>query len=157
MALNCTTEDYTGKDVALYYHIDCGNSKPAEGEWKRLGSMRTKTFEVNWETVDATTDTSPGNRRVNLTTFQTIEFSGDGKCRASGVDSTNLNEVNMHALVPDGGKPVIWLKLMFPDISFIDFFNITNFSRSAPHDDIATFSISCNPAPSGFAPEIIEH
>ena len=74
----CKKLKFPGKDVVLEYVIGCPDTLPTEGEWKRFGSLRTKEFEISWDTTDATDADSVGSLRENLATFQTMSISGDG-------------------------------------------------------------------------------
>lgn len=136
----CQNTKYTGRDVVLEYVIGCGDTIPSESEWKRLASMRTKDFTVDWDSADATADDSIGALRENLPTFQSLTMSGDGTAKAS---DPNQVEFAKHAIKPDatGGKPYVWLRQTFPDLTFIAFTMISSYSRSAPYDDVVTFSI----------------
>ncbi len=45
------------------YYIGCGDALPAENDWRRFGSLRTKEFTVEWDTIDATDSDSVGALR----------------------------------------------------------------------------------------------
>lgn len=136
----------------LEYVIGCGDELPAAGDWKRLGAMRTKELTIEWETADATADDSIGALRENLATFQTLSVSGDGTLKASGAGAANLIEMTKHVVKPDatGGQPVAWIRLTFPDLTFIFFALVSNMSRSAPYDDLATYSFEASATSSDF-------
>lgn len=148
----CNKTKYVGRDVVLEYFIGCGDVLPLENQWKRLGSMRTKDFTLEWETSDATADDSIGALRDNLATFQSLSVSGDGTLKASGVGSASLIEITKHVANPaaTGGQPVAWVRLTFPDLTFTAFMIITNMSRSAPYDDVATYSFEASATESDF-------
>ncbi len=149
---NCKSTKYVGRDVVLEYAIGCGDEVPAEGDWRRFGSMRTKEFNLEWETTDATADDSIGALRENLATFQALTISGDGTCKASGSGAANLIELTKHVAKPTAtaGQPVAWLRMTFPDLTFTAFMLITTLSRSAPHDDVATYSLEASATASDF-------
>lgn len=148
----CEKQKFVGRDVVLEYYIGCGDVLPLENQWKRLGSMRTKDFTLEWETTDATADDSIGNLRENLATFQSLSVSGDGTLKASGAGSANLIEITKHVANPaaTGGQPVAWIRLTFPDLTFTAFMIVTNMSRSAPYDDVATYSFEASATASDF-------
>lgn len=148
----CNKIKYVGRDVVLEYQIGCGDELPASNAWKRFGAMRTKEFSLEWETTDATADDSIGSLRENLATFQALTISGDGVCKASGAGSANLIELTKHVANPvaTGGSPVVWLRMTFPDLTFIAFMNLTNMSRSAPYDDVVTYSMEASATASDF-------
>ncbi|WP_298016680.1 phage tail tube protein [uncultured Castellaniella sp.] len=148
----CKSTKYVGRDVVLEYAIGCGDARPVEADWKRFGSMRTKEFNLEWETTDATADDSIGALRENLATFQSLTISGDGTCKASGAGSANLIELTKHVANPaaTGGQPTAWLRMTFPDLTFTAFMIITTMSRSAPFDDVTTYSMEASATASDF-------
>lgn len=152
MATSCNKTKFVGRDVVLEYAIACGDVRPADDDWKRFGSMRTKEFNLEWETTDATADDSVGSLRENLATFQTLGISGDGTLKASGAGADNLIEMTKHVANPlaTGGQPVAWMRMTFPDITFTAFMLISNMSRSAPFDDVVTYSLEASATASDF-------
>lgn len=92
----CKKLKFPGKDVVLEYFIGCGDALPAETDWLRFGSLRTKEFEISWDTADATDGDSVGALRENLATFQSLTMSGDGTVKASGAGSQNLIDLTKH-------------------------------------------------------------
>ncbi|WP_315136335.1 phage tail tube protein [Achromobacter marplatensis] len=142
----CKNQKYVGRDVVLEYHIGCGDQLPAETDWKRFAALRTKEFTLEWETADTTADDSVGALRENIATFQTLSISGDGTAKASGTGSENLIEITKHVARPDatGGQPVAWMRMTFPDLTFTAFMLVSNMSRSAPFDDVVTFSLEAS-------------
>lgn len=148
----CNTTKFVGKDVVLEYVIGCGDVLPLEADWKRFGSLRTKEFEIAWDTTDATDSDSVGALRENLATFQTMTISGDGVVKASGAGAQNLIDLTKHVIQPvaTGGQPVAWLRMTFPDLTFIAYMLISNISRSAPYDDLTTYSFEASATASDF-------
>jgi predicted secreted protein len=148
----CKKLKFPGKDVVLEYVIGCPETLPTEGEWKRFGSLRTKEFEISWDTTDATDADSVGSLRENLATFQTMSISGDGTVKASGAGAANLIELTKHVITPaaTGGQPAIWLRMTFPDLTFTAYMLVSTLSRSAPYDDITTFSFEASATASDF-------
>ncbi|WP_322997956.1 phage tail protein [Castellaniella sp.] len=149
---NCKSTKYTGRTVVLEYAIGCGDEKPAPGDWKGFGALRTKEFSLEWDTTDATADDSVGALRENLATFQSLTISGDGVCKASGNGAANLIELTKHVANPQGtaGQPVVWMRMTFPDLTFTAFMILTTMSRSAPHDDVTTYSMEAQATASDF-------
>ncbi len=76
--MGCNKTKYVGRDVVQEYAIGCGDVMPAAEDWKLFGSLRTKEFNLGWDTTDATDSDSIGALRENLATFQTLTMSGDG-------------------------------------------------------------------------------
>lgn len=148
----CKQTKIIGRVAVLEYFIGCGDVLPTSSDWKRLGAMRTKELTLEWDTTDATADDSIGALRENLATFQTMSISGDGTLKVSGVGSANLIEMTKHVANPlaTGGQPTAWIRLTFPDITFISFMIVTNMSRSAPYDDVVTYSLEASATASDF-------
>ncbi|EOH0514143.1 phage tail tube protein [Vibrio fluvialis] len=148
----CNKTKYVGRDVVLEYAIACGDAVPATDDWKVFGSLRTKEFNLSWDNTDATDSDSVGALRENLATFQTLTISGDGVCKASGANSANLIEITKHVAKPEatGGQPVAWMRMTFPDLTFTCFMLFTTLSRSAPYDDVVTFSLEASATASDF-------
>lgn len=149
----CAPKKYVGRDVVMEYAIGCGDTLPLEGEWKRFGAMRTKSFSAPWDTVDATADDIIGYVRENLATYQSMTVSGDGTLlRGDGADAENLVQLNLHYFNPvaTGGQPVAWFRLTFPDLTFTVFMIINDLSREAPNDEVATYSFEAMATASDF-------
>lgn len=144
----CDLSKYVGRDVILEHFIGCADAVPTADDWALIGSMRTKEMTLEWETTDATTDDSVGSLRENLATFQTMSISGDGVAKATGAN--NLVALTKHVAKPvaTSGQPFAWIRMTFPDLTFTCFMMITNLSRSAPFDDVVTFSFEAVAAPS---------
>ncbi|WP_319172816.1 phage tail tube protein [Pseudomonas aeruginosa] len=148
----CKKLKFPGRDVVLEYFIGCGDVLPAETDWLRFGSLRTKEFTVEWDTIDATDSDSVGALRENLASFQTLTISGDGTVKSSGAGAQNLIDLTKHVVKPDatGGQPVVWMRMTFPDLTFTAFMLISNLSRSAPYDDVTTYSFEASATASDF-------
>ncbi|AZR94591.1 hypothetical protein BBB39_12990 [Bordetella trematum] len=148
----CKSQKYTGRVAVLEYAIGCGDAMPTAAEWKRLGAMRAKELTIEWETNDSTADDSIGALREDIASFQTLSVSGDGTLKASGAGAAALIALTKHVVRPDatGGQPVAWIRLTFPDLTFIFYAIVTNMSRSAPYDDVATYSFEASATASDF-------
>lgn len=148
----CQVSKFTGRDVVLEYVIGCADTLPEENEWKRFGSLRTKEFSITWDTTDASDADSIGALRENLATFQTMTISGDGTVKAGGDGAQNLIDLSKHVVQPvaTGGQPAVWLRMTFPDLTFIAYMIVSSLSRSAPYDDVATYSFEATATASDF-------
>src|SRR5574344_1979824 len=146
----CKLVKYTGKDVPIYYHIGCGDELPDEGDWKRLMALRGKEVNISWDTIDATADDSVGALRDNIASYQTFSISGDGTLKNSGAGAAEAKEFMKHVMKPvaTAGQPLAWLRIIFPDITITAFMLCTMASRSAPNDELATWSFEASAAPS---------
>lgn len=148
----CNKQKYTGKDVVVEYSIGCPDELPVDLDWKRLGSMRTKEFTLEWESADGTDDSTVGSLRENIATFLGLTISGDGTLKNTGIGAANLIEVTKHVANPvaTSGQPNAWFRLTFPDLTFVCYMMISNMSRSAPYDDVATYSFEASATASDF-------
>lgn len=148
----CKLVKYTGKDVPIYYHIGCGDEMPLDSDWKRLMALRGKEVNMSWDTIDATADDSVGSLRDNIASYLTFSISGDGTLKNSGAGAIEAKDFTKHILNPvaTAGQPLAWLKIIFPDITITAFMLCTTASRSAPYDDLATWSFEASAAPSDF-------
>jgi len=148
----CAKRKYVGKNVVMEFQIGCGDVLPDPDEWKLFGSMRTKEFNLEWETTDATADDSVGALRENLATFQSLSISGDGTCKANGAGAENLKALTKHVAKPvlTDGQPFAWVRMTFPDLTFTAFMIVTNASRAAPFDDVVTWSFEASATASDF-------
>lgn len=134
---------FVGRDVVVKFAIASEAADVSSLTFKRLGMMRTKDWEVQWDDVDTTGDTSPDYTRTSLVTFKSINFSGDG---VSYEDTAqNQAELEGHVFSPSSAtthQPKAWLKIEFPDFTYTGPFLVTSFSRSAPYDDAVTWKTS---------------
>jgi predicted secreted protein len=148
----CNKTKFVGRDVVLEGFIACGDVLPIESDWQRFGSMRTKEFTLEWDTTDATDADTVGALRENLATFLSLAISGDGTVKASGSGSAFLKTLTKHVANPSvtGGQPNIWLRMTFPDLTFTCFMLLSNMSRSAPYDDVVTYSMEASATSSEF-------
>lgn len=148
----CKSQKYAGRVVLLEFQIGCGDVLPSPSGWKRFAAMRTKEFNLQWDTIDATADDSIGALRDNIASFQTLTMTGDGVCKASGKGAAELLAMTKHVVNPQGtaGQPVVWLRMTFPDLTFTALMIVTNMSRSAPYDDLVTFSMEASATASDF-------
>lgn len=153
----CKLPGYVGRDVLLEYAFACGDVDPTTPAfaWTPFASLRTKDFNLTWDTADASSDSSPNSLRENLATFQTLEISGDGVAKRSteaGVQDA-FTVLTKHVVKPGpafSNQPVVWLRMTFPDLTFIAYMLITDLSRSATYDDVVTFSFTAVAASSDF-------
>lgn len=142
----CKNRKYVGRSVVLEYALGCGSDDPGALNFKVIGAMRTKEFSIEWDTTDATADDSVGSLRENLATFLGLTISGDGTCLNDGAAAKDLNDLVKYVINPvgGGGQPVAWLRMTFPDLTFTAFCIVTTVSRSAPYDDVVTYSLEAS-------------
>lgn len=134
---------YTGRDVVVEFAIGNESDNPSGLTFKRLGMMRGKSLNVQWDSADATADQSDQFTKENLVTFKSAEFSGDGVSRTEAI--YNQAELKAHAYNPGSGtanQPKVWLKITDPTGVMQGPFIVTEFSSEAPYSDVVTWSIS---------------
>lgn len=152
----CKLPGYVGRDIAVEYALACGDVDPRSPDfvWTRFGAMRTKEFSLTWDTADTTADDSIGGLRGNLATFKSLEISGDGVARqGTGAEKAAFTILTKHVFNPGddySNQPVAWIRMTFPDVTFIAYMIITDLSRSAPYDDVVTFSFTAMATDSDF-------
>lgn len=148
----CKSQKFTGRLAVLEYVIGCGDEVPDDLDWERVGAMRSKELTIEWETTDATADDSVGSLRENLATFQSLSVSGDGTVKTSGAGAEASKTLTKHVARPTatGGEPYAWIRLTYPDLTFTFFAIVTNMSRSAPYDDVTTYSFEASATASDF-------
>lgn len=134
----------TGRKIAVYYVIGNPDTKPAEADYKRLGMIRGKTRGVNWNTIDATADTSPDNTTESLVSTNEKTLSFDGVSR--GDDIQNQNALLDHIEDPSqdtDGQPYAWMKIVNPIINRVieGCYLFTSLNEEYPYDDVCTWSI----------------
>ncbi|EKT5410330.1 hypothetical protein QER60_004262 [Salmonella enterica subsp. enterica serovar Orion] len=147
MMAGCEAGAFTGRDVVVYYAIGCPESQPSNGDYKRLGMMRGKTVNAEWETADATADMSAAFTQENLVTYKNISFSGDGVTRKEDVYAQNALKRHVYN-PPDetSNQPYVWFKIISPNDITEGPFMVTSWGDEAPHDDVATWSIEASSA-----------
>ena len=136
---------FTGRDVTVEFSIALENADPLALVFKDFGMMRTKDFNVSWETADTTADKSPDFTKTSLVTFKSIEFSGDGVSYTDVV--YNQAELEAHVYSPSvatNRQPKVWLRITFPDAVFTGPFIISEWSKGAAYDDAVTWSMTAN-------------
>lgn len=140
MALNCNNPNFVGKNVLVEYALACGDVNPRTLSYAPVGSMRGKDLTLSADTVDTTADDSSGGFRSNLVTFKTLEFTGDGVVRVSSVADTGQTILLDHFVSED--QPVAWFRFTYPDRTIYAYSIITELSRSAPFDEVVTYSLT---------------
>lgn len=135
--------EYIGRDVIVSYSTD--DSATAPTTFERLGMVRDKEFGPEWETVDSTADTSPGQTRTYLTTFKNFNPSFSG---VSSLDEATNNQeaLEMHINNPAGGKPTGWLKIERPISgdkvrSYVLPVIFSSFKLTGGYDAVVTWSL----------------
>lgn len=153
---DCTNEKYVGKIVTVEYAIGCPDTIPASGDWKFIGSLRNKEITTEWDTIDATTDDSPGGARENLVSYQNFSITVDGLNRQSDDATHNQNALIDHITNPaaTGGQPYAWVRITDPARTRVAPMIWTNATQTHAYDDVSTFSIEASLAPSAYGVQV---
>jgi len=151
----CNQNDFVGRDVTIEYALACGDVDPTAPEfnWLSIGGGRTKSLNIEWDTVDTTADDSVGNLRSNLATFKQMSVSIDGVLRKGTGADTNLVDLTKHVINPGSDyndQPVAWIRMRYPDLTFIFYALVSTYGREAPYDDVATYSFEASATSSDF-------
>lgn len=151
----CKLDGYAGRLVMLEYMLACGDVDPTNENvvWLPIGPMTTKSFNLSWETSDTTTDQTIGNLMSNIATWQTLEISGSGIATPEDGTRSNLTALTKHIANPGedfSGQPVMWLRMTFPDVTFIAYMIATTISRDAPSGEPVTYEFSATATGSDF-------
>lgn len=151
----CNQVDFVGRDVTIEYALACGDVDPlgVGFNWLSIGGGRTKSLTLEWDTVDTTADDSVGNLRSNLATFKQLAASIDGVCRKGTGADANLITLTKHVINPGedyNDQPVAWVRMRYPDLTFIFYALVNTYGREAPYDDVATYSFEATATSSEF-------
>lgn len=149
----CKQQKFPGKLVVIRYFIGCPDELPTEADWKRLGSLRTKDYTIEWDDTDGTDADSTGSIRDAVATFMNLTLSGDGTARATGDVAASITELEKHVSNPiaTGGQPTAWFQIIDPRLTRTCYMMINSFSPlSAPFDDLTTWSFEAKSAASDF-------
>lgn len=133
--------------------VEFAFKEPAnESDYKRLGSMRGKEFGAEWQTDDATTDTSPAFTQTNVVTNKQSSISFDGVCTHDAllhVDDIELFVNDPSKFNGDGcGQPRLYLRVTRMKgcngesiRQYTGTALITSFRITAPYDGTATWAL----------------
>ena len=151
----CKLPGYAGRMVLLEYFLACGDVDPTGPDvaWAPIGPMTTKSFNLTWETSDVSTDQTVGNLMENIATWQSLEISGSGIATPQDGTRSNLTALTKHIANPGpefSHQPVMWLRMTFPDVTFIAYMIATTISRDAPSGEPVTYEFSATATGSDF-------
>lgn len=139
----CALPEFTGREVIANIAFACGDVHPNTLTFMPLGAMTTKSLELSADTVVATSDKSVGGINTNLVTYRNVTFSGDGFVRRDDDADSNIMRLTKHWANPEAGfnnQPVVWLELIYPDLTFYFYAIVSTISRESPTTELVTFS-----------------
>ena len=107
-----TNGAYVGRDIAVFYSLSQDNTT-VPSDYVPLGYVRNKEFGPEWETVDTTADSSPGQSRERLVTYKSEDVSLAGISRQDEVQ--NQERLLQYVETPTNGQPCGWVRTYCPD------------------------------------------
>ncbi|PHR55972.1 MAG: hypothetical protein COA43_14740 [Robiginitomaculum sp.] len=142
--MSCDSK-YTGRSVILELADNDCTSMPAENDFYKVGAINTKSFTLGAGEIDTTADDNLDNTSSSITSYTTLEVTADGKARS--VDDTISNHAKVVVDFVNsqnaGLSPKKWVRLVFPDITFVIWCLVTDpCSRSGSDTDAVTFSFA---------------
>lgn len=134
----------TGRKIAVYYKIGNPDTRPSEGDYKRLGMIRGKSRGVNWNTIDVTADTSEDGTTESMVTTKEKTVSFDGVSRGDDIQNQGVLLDHIESPSQDtDGQPYVWIKIVNPIINRIieGCYLLSSLTEEYPYDDVCTWSI----------------
>lgn len=145
---DCVIEILAGKDTRAKVNGVIPKPAAPDNDYVVLGGTRGLEKGASWDTVDVTNRSSAGNVRESLVTFLSVDGSTDGVYLPETAE--NIVATENYFTAPESGQPYAWIRVTRPGptagatVQEELYALLTEFSRSAPHDDAATFSINWN-------------
>lgn len=118
-----------GRDVPVLFAAGTSSSDPASLAFVRLGMVRDRGTGTEWDTIDATGDTSAGLTKGSLTGFKQADFSFSYV--VTGEDSQRDFED-----IADSDSPYCWLQVQFSSGYRTAYCIIKSVKRVLGRDDV---------------------
>ncbi|ECE3714682.1 Ig domain-containing protein [Salmonella enterica] len=131
-----------GRNAVLEVAEGCPDTVPLESEWKILGAMTTKSFDLSPNTVTSEADDTKGFVE-GLVTSVDFTISGDGEWRKRDKPGDFGPAYMTRYYLQEtkaGRQPSVWVRLSFATITIVAYMNTTAWSGEFGTSDIATFS-----------------
>ena len=139
---------FIGKLMPVYVALQ--PTKPttaAATQYIRWGAVRDREFGPELDEVDATTDTSNGVFREQLSTFATHDVSLSGVTSTKATDNLDAIEKYFYDRIAAAGQPEVWIKIFRPSSHATNKFrsyefpaNMKTFKITGTYDDVTTWS-----------------
>ena len=139
---------FIGKLMPVYVALQ--STKPttaAATQYIRWGAVRDREFGPELDEVDATTDTSNGVFREQLSTFATHDVSLSGVTSTKATDNLDAIEKYFYDRVAAAEQPEVWIKIVRPSSHATNKFrsyefpaNMKTFKITGTYDDVTTWS-----------------
>ena len=95
-----------GRDVPVCFAAGTSSSDPASLEFVRIGKVRDRSTSTEWDTVDATADTSPGLTKASLVVYRQADFG------FSYVVTGEQSQADFESIA-ESDSPYCWLQFQF--------------------------------------------
>jgi predicted secreted protein len=139
-----TSGAFVGRDFVVEVAYADEAATIASLSYTVLGFMRGKKLDIEWQKVDTTADSSPGQTMTALATYKGVKFDGDGRTEVAA--SANQKTLQAYAFNPGAAmqyQPKLWFRLTDPDGSVYEGpFLLTKFGNGRDYKTEATWSIS---------------
>lgn len=141
MAACETGSNYVGKNVIIGVAVGCGDEDPAAQVYLPIGYTNQKDLTVGSQTTDNTSDDTSGVTS-SLVTFLDVSVTASGFASQSDSLTSNQAAIKKYHVneVIAGRQPTYWVQVIFPDVTYYIFANVTSTGGSAPTTDAVTFS-----------------
>lgn len=155
MAIGCdASSNYVGRNVVLEVVESCGDTAPDTLTYLPIGSVNQKDINVGTTTTDITSDDTTG-AQATLVSFLTFTASVSGFATQS--DGVAANQALLKKYLVDevvaGRQPTVFVRAIFPDVTYYAFCNLTSNSNSASSSEATgytfEFSLTATPVGSG--------
>lgn len=158
---NCATgSNYVGKNVIIGVVPACGDEDPQAQVYLPIGYTNQKDLTVGSQTTDNTSDDTSGVTS-SLVTFLEVSITAAGFASQSDSITSNQAAIKKYHVgeVVAGRQPTYWVQVIYPDVTYYVFANVTSTGTSAPTTDAVTFSYeftaTATPGGSAYAPVIV--
>ncbi len=154
MAVCTGTSNYTGRNVILEFVESCGDTDPTLLTYLPAGSVNQKDVNVGTTTTDNTSDDTTGVQSA-LVTYLTFSATLAGFATQS--DGATVNQALLKKYLVNeviaGRQPSVFIRIIFPDITYYAFCNVTSSTNSASSTEAVTynfeFTATATPSDSG--------
>ena len=131
-----------GRKAVLEIAEGCPDAVPTEAEWRALGALTTKSFDLSPNSVTSEADDTKGFVEGLITNVD-FTISGEGEWRKQDKTS-DFGPAHMTKYYLDevkaGRQPSVWVRLSFATVTITAYMNTTAWSAGFPTSEIATYS-----------------
>ena len=146
-AQTCTENIVTGRTYALNVAIACPDVDPSTLDFKRVGSFTTKSNDVQLNTTEFNTDTSPAGLSEFVASGASVGISGD-LIRDFSDEQQNALEEGVWSNLGKGLK--LYVQLVNPYSTLTIFCILTQWSETAATEDAVKIAVTFQASRSEF-------